>query len=214
MALGALLPEPASGRVPLIERVATWAATRPAAPAFTFVDFSIDPGGVELTLSWSETYDRSRSMAARLRAAAGPGERAALLLPQSLDYMPAMLGCMYARVVAVPLFSPDLPGHAERLIRAYADAEPAVVVTTRGAQPHVEKFLADHDVPRPREIVFADEVERAEWRHERSASTIWPICSTRRARRGRRPGYRSRTATSRPTPRSSGRGGRPSIRIR
>ncbi|WP_262402777.1 fatty acyl-AMP ligase [Actinomadura sp. CNU-125] len=86
-------------------------------------------------------------------------DRAALLLPQTLDYMMTMLGAMYAHVVAVPLFSPDLPGHADRLIGAYTDAEPAVIVTSRNALPHVEKFLADHDVPQPKEIVFAEEVD-------------------------------------------------------
>src|SRR5690606_36445860 len=70
-----------------------------------------------------------------------------------------MLGAMHAHVIAVPLFSPDLPGHADRLIGAYTDAEPAVIVTTRSAHPHVEKFLADHDVPQPKEIVFADEID-------------------------------------------------------
>ncbi|POM25973.1 Long-chain-fatty-acid--AMP ligase FadD32 [Actinomadura rubteroloni] len=172
MALGSLLPElrpGGSGRTPLIERVARWAREKPDAPAFTFVDYSLRPSGAHLTLSWSETDRRARATAARLRQVAEPGERAALLLPQTLEYMMTMLGAMYAHVVAVPLFSPDLPGHAERLIGAYTDAEPAVIVTTRNALPHVEKFLADHDVPQPREIVFAEEVDpdlAGTWRDE------------------------------------------------
>ncbi|TDD30073.1 fatty acyl-AMP ligase [Actinomadura sp. KC06] len=164
MALGSLLPEllpGGPGRTPLIERVARWAREKPDAPAYTFVDYSIDPSGAHVTLTWAETDRRARAMAVALRRAAGPGERAALLLPQTLEYMMAMLGAMHAHVIAVPLFSPDLPGHAERLIGAYTDAEPAVVVTTRGALPHVEKFLADHDVPQPKELVFADEVDVA-----------------------------------------------------
>ncbi|MFC9971729.1 fatty acyl-AMP ligase [Spirillospora sp. NPDC127200] len=164
MALGSLLPElrpGGSGRTPLIERVARWAAEKPDAPAWTFVDYSLDPAGAHLTLSWAETDRRARAMAARLRQAAEPGDRAALLLPQTLEYMMTMLGAMYSHVVAVPLFSPDLPGHADRLIGAYTDAEPAVIVTTRNALPHVEKFLADHPVPRPREIVFAEELDLA-----------------------------------------------------
>jgi fatty acid CoA ligase FadD32 len=172
MALGSLLPElqpGGSGRTPLIERVARWAAEKPDAPAFTFVDYSLDPSGAEVTVTWAEVERRARATAARLRRSAEPGERVALLLPQTLEYMMTMLGALYARVVAVPLFSPDLPGHADRLIGAYGDAEPALIATSRNALPHVEKFLADHDVPRPREIVFADEVDEglAEfWRDE------------------------------------------------
>ncbi|MFD0683593.1 fatty acyl-AMP ligase [Actinomadura fibrosa] len=164
MALGSLLPEllpGGSGRTPLIERLARWAEEKPDAPAFTFVDYSLDPAGARITLDWAGTHRRARAMAARLRQATVPGERAALLLPQTLDYMMTMLGALYAHVVAVPLFSPDLPGHADRLIGAYADSEPAVIVTSRNALPHVEKFLADHDVPQPKEIVFAEEVDPA-----------------------------------------------------
>ncbi|MQY05534.1 fatty acyl-AMP ligase [Actinomadura macrotermitis] len=162
MALGSLLPElrpGGSGRTPLVERLARWAADKPDAPAWTFVDYSADPAGRKTTLTWSETDRRARATAVRLRRSAGPGDRAALLLPQSLDYMMAMLGAMYSHVVAVPLFSPDLPGHADRLIGAYADAEPAVIVTSRSALPHVEKFLADHDVPAPKEIILAEEID-------------------------------------------------------
>ncbi len=162
MALGSLLPDllpGGSGRTPLIERVARWAKEKPDAPAYTFVDYSTDPSGVHITATWAETDRRARATAATLRQVTGPGERAALLLPQTLEYMMTMLGAMHAHVIAVPLFSPDLPGHADRLIGAYTDAEPAVIVTTRSAHPHVEKFLADHDVPQPKEIVFADEID-------------------------------------------------------
>ncbi|MEU5989869.1 fatty acyl-AMP ligase [Spirillospora sp. NPDC047418] len=164
MALGSLLPEllpGGSGRTPLIERVARWAREKPDAPAYTFVDYSADPAGAHVTVGWAETDRRARAVAATLRQVSGPGERAALLLPQTLEYMMTMLGAMYAHVVAVPLFSPDLPGHADRLIGAYTDAEPAVIVTTRNALPHVEKFLADHDVPQPKEILFAEEIDPA-----------------------------------------------------
>ncbi|WP_433465186.1 fatty acyl-AMP ligase [Spirillospora sp. CA-128828] len=162
MALGSLLPEllpGGSGRTPLIERIARWAREKPDAPAFTFVDYSADPSGAHRTLSWAEADRRARATAVTLRQVTGPGERAALLLPQTLEYMMTMLGALYSHVIAVPLFSPDLPGHADRLIGAYADAEPAVIVTTRNALPHVEKFLADHDVPRPKEVVFAEEID-------------------------------------------------------
>ncbi|MCP2340301.1 fatty acyl-AMP ligase [Actinomadura rupiterrae] len=162
MALGSLLPELApggSGRVPLVRRLARWAQEKPDAPAWTFVEYSADPSGTKTTLTWGESDRRARAMAVRLRQVAQPGDRAALLLPQKLDYVMTMLGAMYSHVVAVPLFSPDLPGYADRLIGAYADSEPTVVVTSRASLPQVEKFLAEHDVPRPKEIVFAEEVD-------------------------------------------------------
>jgi acyl-CoA synthetase (AMP-forming)/AMP-acid ligase II len=164
MALGALLPElsgDGAGRTPLIELVSRWAAEKPDAPAYTFVDYTQAPSGVKVTLTWAETWRRARATAVRLRRAAAPGDRVALLLPQSLDYITVMLGAMYARVIAVPLFSPDQPGYADRLIGAYTDAEPTVIVTSAAALPAVERFLAEQDVPMPKEVLVAEEIEMA-----------------------------------------------------
>ncbi|MFD1939219.1 fatty acyl-AMP ligase [Nonomuraea mangrovi] len=115
----------------LIGRIARWAREIPDAPAYTFVDYLGD--GQEHTLTWRQVDLKARALAVRLREVCAPGDRAAILAPQSLEYVVAMLGAMYARVVAVPLFSPELPGHAERLALAYADADPVVVLTTSAA---------------------------------------------------------------------------------
>jgi fatty acid CoA ligase FadD32 len=157
MALGSLRPE--LSRRPLAELAAVYAVEKPNEAAFTFVDYSTDRDGAKITLDWAETWRRSRAMAVALRRIAEPGDRAAMLLPQSLEYIIGMIGAMSSQVVAVPLFSPDLPGNADRLIRAYSDSEPAVIVTTAAAMPYVEKFLDEHDVPRPRGIVVADELD-------------------------------------------------------
>jgi len=159
MALGSLLPD--LSLRPLIESLAEHAVNKPDAKAFTFVDYSRDRDGAKHTLTWGEVWRRAQATAVAMRAIAEPGERAALLLPQSLDYLTAMCGAFASEIVAVPLFSPDLPGNADRLIRAYSDAEPAVIVTTSAALPYVEKFLDEHEVPRPRGIVLSDELDPA-----------------------------------------------------
>ncbi|GAA2782832.1 fatty acyl-AMP ligase [Nonomuraea dietziae] len=112
----------------LIGRIARWAREIPDAPAYTFADYLGD--GRKHTLTWKQIDRRARALAVRLREVCEPGDRAAILAPQSLEYVVAMLGAMYARVVAVPLFSPGLPGHAERLALAYADADPVAVLTS------------------------------------------------------------------------------------
>ncbi|GAA3130872.1 fatty acyl-AMP ligase [Planomonospora alba] len=146
---------------PLIARVARWASEIPDAPAYTFLDYSAGRDGVRHTLSWSAVDRKARAAAVRLREVAQPGERAAILAPQGLEYVVAMLGALYARVVAVPLFAPDLPGHADRLVRAYADADPVCVLTTVPALEAVRAFLDGHggeSVPRPKQIVTVDTV--------------------------------------------------------
>ncbi|WP_433515045.1 AMP-binding protein [Nonomuraea sp. CA-143628] len=124
----------------LIERVARWAREIPYAPAYTFVDHLGD--GSRETLTWARADLKARALAVRLREVAGPGDRVAILAPQGLPYVVAMLGALYAGIVAVPLFAPDLPGHAERLSRAYSDAEPVAVLTTTAALPGVRDFAA------------------------------------------------------------------------
>jgi fatty acid CoA ligase FadD32 len=146
----------------LLDLVARWAVTKPDAPAYTYVDYYTGQGGGRrTTLTWAETHRRAGAMAARLRRSAGPGDRVALLLPQGLEYLIAMLGAMYAGVIAVPLFAPDLPGQSDRLAHAYADADPAVaVVASATAAPKAERFIAEHGLPRPRDLVIADELTK------------------------------------------------------
>ncbi|MGW2147343.1 fatty acyl-AMP ligase [Nonomuraea bangladeshensis] len=125
----------------LITRVARWAREVPDAPAYTFVDHLGD--GSRRTYTWARADLKARALAVRLRELARPGDRAAVLAPSGLDYVVAVLGTMYAGLVAVPLFAPGLPGHGERLERAFADAAPAVVLTTTAARPGVDAFLGE-----------------------------------------------------------------------
>ncbi|MFI6482421.1 fatty acyl-AMP ligase [Nonomuraea sp. NPDC050663] len=122
----------------LLARVAQWAREIPDAPAYTFVDHLGD--GARHTLTWRQADLKARALAVRLGEVAGPGDRVALLVPQGLSYVVAMLGTLYAGLVAVPLFSPDLPGHASRLEHAFADAAPTVVATTRATLPLITGF--------------------------------------------------------------------------
>ncbi|WP_240506799.1 fatty acyl-AMP ligase [Thermoactinospora rubra] len=136
----------------LTQRVARWAREIPDAPAYTFADYLGD--GSRRTLTWRQAHLKACALAVRLRETARPGDRAAIMAPSGLPYVVAMLGCLYSGVVAVPLFSPDLPGHADRLARAYADADPTVVLTVSSAD--LDGFLAT--APAPKEVVLVDAV--------------------------------------------------------
>lgn len=133
------------------------ASTRPDEPAYTFVDYSADLDGQTVTFTWRELDGRARAVAAALRQRVGPSERAAILAPQGLGYVAAMLGALYANVIAVPLFPPDLPGHRDRLERILADADPSVVLTTESHQHAVAAFLDAS----AREIIRVDDVPSA-----------------------------------------------------
>ncbi|ASW54320.1 AMP-binding protein [Plantactinospora sp. KBS50] len=107
------------------------AADQPDRIGYTFL---LDGEGEEQPLTYAGTDLRARAVAASLRAAgARPGSRALLVLPPGLDYLTALFGCLYAGVVAVPVYPPDpvrLTTSLPRLLAIVRDAEPEVAVTT------------------------------------------------------------------------------------
>jgi len=127
---------------PLVDRLATWARARPDAPAYTFVDYLADPAGTARACTWGELHRQATGLAERLRRVAGPGERVAILAPSCLEYVVAMAAAWYAGTVAVPLFAPSLPGHADRLVATYEDCAPACVVTAPATGAEVYDFVA------------------------------------------------------------------------
>ncbi|GAA1939602.1 fatty acyl-AMP ligase [Amycolatopsis minnesotensis] len=130
-------------------------------PAFTFVDYGERREGVSTTLSWAELDLRARALAARLGGLTTPGERVAVLCPQNLDYIVAFYGALYAGVIAVPLFAPEVSAHGERLVGALADSDPEVWLTSDSAVADIRGLLDAHPVPRPKHLVAVDTVDPA-----------------------------------------------------
>ncbi|MEC3976431.1 fatty acyl-AMP ligase [Amycolatopsis sp. H20-H5] len=128
-------------------------------PAFTFVDYGEHRDGVETTLSWAELDRRARAVAARLAQITGPGERVAVLCPQNLDYVVGFFGALYAGVIAVPLFAPEVSSHGERLVGALADCDPEVWLTSESAMADIRGLMNNHPVPRPKHLVAVDTVD-------------------------------------------------------
>ncbi|MFF3848225.1 fatty acyl-AMP ligase [Streptomyces sp. NPDC002328] len=142
----------------LPEHVRHWAETAPERRAFTFVDHPAPhTRGVHRTLTWRRLDLRVRAVAARLAEEAGPGARVALLCPQGVEYVTGFLAALAAGLVAVPLYPPGLPGHGDRLSAVLADAEPAVVLTTRQTLDEVRGFCSG----RPVRVLAVDDVPDA-----------------------------------------------------
>ena len=122
-------PQPTSPlTTTVLERLQHYVDRRPTAPAFTFLNES---GGEQQTLSYGELRGTAQSIAAGLRAQLAPGERALLLLPEGLDFVPAFLGCLQAGVIAVPAY-PPLPLNSKQRLETLAsivnDCRPSAVI--------------------------------------------------------------------------------------
>lgn len=108
--------------------------------SYRFIDYSREPEGLSVDLSWNALWSQVRAIGARLQHVTSPGERVAILAPQGLHYVSAFFAAIHAGNVAVPLFAPTLSGHAERLAAVLADARPTVVLTTTTAAASVREF--------------------------------------------------------------------------
>jgi fatty acid CoA ligase FadD32 len=140
---------------PLVDLVCHWATTRPDAPAYTFVDYDTTPDGLPRTTTWADLHARATALAARLSRITRPGDRVAILAPSGLPYVTSLVAAWYAGTIAVPLFSPDLPGHADRLTASYADCGPAAVLTVAADRGRVANFVEASGCPAP--VLAADD---------------------------------------------------------
>jgi fatty-acyl-CoA synthase len=112
------------------------------AVAYRYLDYSRATDGQVAEVTWNQLGVRLRAIGARVQQAAARGERVAVLAPQGIDYVAGFYAALKAGTIAVPLFAPELPGHAERLDTALRDSEPTVVLTTSAAKEAVENFLS------------------------------------------------------------------------
>jgi long-chain fatty acid adenylase/transferase FadD26 len=103
---------------------------QPDAPAYTFVDYELDPAGYTETLTWSEVQRRVQVVAAELAANASPGDRVAILAPQGLEYILGFLASVEAGLIAIPLSPPQFGAHDERVSLTLKDSSPAAILTT------------------------------------------------------------------------------------
>jgi fatty-acyl-CoA synthase len=147
---GVALP-PGTTLISLIERNI---ANIGEAVAYRYLDYARSEGHA-LEVTWAQLGVRLQAIAAQVQKFAAEGDRVAILAPQGIDYVAGFYAAVKAGTIAVPLFAPELPGHAERLERALRDSEPSVVLTTAAAKDAVENFLAGlPDLRRPHLIVI------------------------------------------------------------
>ena len=81
-------------------------------------------------ITYAELDRQARSIAAWLQQEGITGGRALLLYPSGLDFISAFFGCLYAGIVAVPVYPPRLNRPSLRIQSIVADAEISVALAT------------------------------------------------------------------------------------
>ena len=116
------------------------ARLHPNAPAYTFIDYQLDPAGYSKTLTWSQVHQYAQVVASELAPLGSAGDRIAICAPQGLDYIVGFLGAMAAGYIAVPLSVPQGGAHDVRVSAALSDCEPAAILTTSAAVSDVVTY--------------------------------------------------------------------------
>jgi acyl-CoA synthetase (AMP-forming)/AMP-acid ligase II len=102
------------------------ATLEPDRQAYVFLN---EQGDEKATLTYGELHAHALGVASRLVDQCRPGDRALLVFPQSLDFIVAYFGCLYAQVIAVPV-SPPRRNKVQSSTRAIlANCEPSAVLT-------------------------------------------------------------------------------------
>ncbi|MFE1246402.1 fatty acyl-AMP ligase [Streptomyces sp. NPDC058735] len=137
------------------------AAAAPDEKAFTFVDYRADLAGVTTSLTWQKIEQRVRAAGSGIRQLCAAGDRVAVVAPQGLEYVVGFLASACAGTIAVPMFTPSLPGHAEKLAAVLKDASPALLLTVEGHRKELADFCTRYGVPSTCRIVTETELRDA-----------------------------------------------------
>ena len=120
----------------VVELLRLRSSRQPNRNAFTFL---LDGETAETRLTYLQLDKFARQIAVQLQAQGLTGERALLLYPAGLDFLIAFFGCLYAGVIAVPVYPPRRNQKLSRLLSIVNDAKPAIALTTTSILTDIEK---------------------------------------------------------------------------
>ncbi|NJR32891.1 MAG: fatty acyl-AMP ligase [Chamaesiphon sp. CSU_1_12] len=120
----------------LVELLRQRSIQQPAAVAYTFL---VDGGSEQMSVTYGQLDRQARAIAAQLQQRQARGTRAVLLYPPGLDFIAAFFGCLYAGVVAVPLYPPRRNQKVNRLQGAIQNADVKFALTTTDTLTAIEQ---------------------------------------------------------------------------
>ena len=169
----------------LVSLVRHRARHQPDAVAFTYLVDGETRSWCSPTPGWTA---KPRAIGAWLRVRGLVGERVLLLYPAGLEFIAAFFGCLYAGVVAVPVYPPRRNRSLNRIQAIADDAEAKVALTTDvvltrihaviDETPHLKSSPGWPRRTCPRASKSAGPIPT-------STATRWPSCNTRPARPAR-----------------------------
>ena len=121
----------------------------------------------ESRLTYEDLELRARAIAAAIAPQAKAGDRALLFYTGGLEFIAAFWGCVYAGVVAVPVFPARLHRQIPRLLAIAADSEAKFVLTTAKMRRQAEDLFKRAPELKKLQWIATDDLPAAlseEWR--------------------------------------------------
>jgi acyl-CoA synthetase (AMP-forming)/AMP-acid ligase II/acyl carrier protein len=110
----------------IVEVLRFWALEQPNKVVFSFLSESET---VDTTLTFRELDLLAKSIAAKLQSMELQGKRAVLVFPPGLDFIIAFWGCLYAGVIAVPVYPPRSKYSHVGFQKILSDADVSIVLS-------------------------------------------------------------------------------------
>ena len=130
-------------RATLVEIVQDRAATFPDAIALRYLA-SGDVSGPLIELSYRDLLRRSCAIGAAFQHNHADGDRALLVFPPGLEFVTAFFGCLFAGVIPVPVYPPELAQHERTFSKLHAivaDSGARFALTASQYLPTLERML-------------------------------------------------------------------------
>ncbi len=143
------LPGTFFGPATLVDLVCHRARYQPHDVAFTFL---VDGETEQVHLTNCELDRQARAIGAWLQLSGLAGQRALLLYPPGLEFIAAFFGCIYAGVVAVPVYPPRRNRSLSRIQAIADDAQAKVALTSDVVLRRVRPLIGA--VPRLKQLTW------------------------------------------------------------
>ncbi|MFN9954579.1 MAG: AMP-binding protein, partial [bacterium] len=93
------------------------------------------------TVTYEQLDAMSRAIAVYLQNISTPEDRVLLLYPPGIDYIAAFFGCLYADLIAIPLYQPKNNRNMSRIQSIMEDSQAQIALTNHQTLVNVQTLL-------------------------------------------------------------------------
>jgi acyl-CoA synthetase (AMP-forming)/AMP-acid ligase II len=125
----------------LIELLEYRSLSQPDRKAYSFLENGEIEGNI---LTYGQLEREVKAIAARLQQIGQVGDRALLVYPSGIEFITAFLGCLYAGIIAVPVYPPRRNSSRGRLESIVEDSGATIALTTSDLLSSIYERIASY----------------------------------------------------------------------